>query len=560
MKNFFAHAARYILLTFLPLGTLIALTAYYAVDIPYADDWAIVHLIEKFYAGTLSFADFFAQHNEHRIVTGKILMLLTAIFTGWNMYVEIAINIAFAVGTSIVIYFAIEKLTSIDAKKRAVMYFACAWIIFSFTQQECYLWGFMMQIFMSVFFNVLAIAVLVYGEGIIFPVILGVLAEFSFANGMVIWPIGLMLLFLQKRYAKMFVWLSSSIVFISLYFYDFNYGALRKPILDNIIFLLTHPHMVIIPFVTYLGSALSSYRQSIAIAAGTIGLVVYVWCLVVITKRKAWDSNKFFWLGAGMYVLLSAAVTAYGRSTSISAAMALRYVPANMLFWVAAPCMLFITLEIQEKIALKWYIIIFAVILSLSVSEDALVKARETSEKNIVFLEQLERGEYDDKFFTANVAGRYDAQRIFSLKKYGIRHFGNVPDNIVFDDFSTINFEHGALIHDEALNIELLELHDGNFFTLKGWLNSEAVKFSVVLYDDAIAFEAAIDKVPEERRHSTDAIFVRKNIYETYHRSHFMGSSIYYGNLPEGTYRIAVKVVFSDGEEKFFASDRVITR
>ena len=58
---------------------LIALMCYYASDIPFADEWLVVNLLDKFRAGTLTFWDIFAHHNEHRIVTTKIILLLNAI-------------------------------------------------------------------------------------------------------------------------------------------------------------------------------------------------------------------------------------------------------------------------------------------------------------------------------------------------------------------------------------------------------------------------------------------------------------------------------------------------
>ena len=60
-------ALKYIALSFIPLSLLIALMCYYASDIPYNDEWVIAHLLEKFHEGTLTFADLFAQHNEHKI-------------------------------------------------------------------------------------------------------------------------------------------------------------------------------------------------------------------------------------------------------------------------------------------------------------------------------------------------------------------------------------------------------------------------------------------------------------------------------------------------------------
>ena len=39
----------------------------YGVNVPWGDQWdGMAPLFEKWFAGTLSFGDFWAQHNEHR--------------------------------------------------------------------------------------------------------------------------------------------------------------------------------------------------------------------------------------------------------------------------------------------------------------------------------------------------------------------------------------------------------------------------------------------------------------------------------------------------------------
>ena len=91
MQNFIKNTGKYIAFTAFPLGILIALMYYYASDIPYGDEWIIASLLKKYHDGVLTFWDLFAQHNEHRVLTGKIIMLLNAIFCGWDMYLDAAV-------------------------------------------------------------------------------------------------------------------------------------------------------------------------------------------------------------------------------------------------------------------------------------------------------------------------------------------------------------------------------------------------------------------------------------------------------------------------------------
>src|SRR5882724_12820993 len=48
------------------------------VDTPFGDEWdGTAPLFEKMAAGTLGFADFFAQHNQHRILFPRLNFLRT---------------------------------------------------------------------------------------------------------------------------------------------------------------------------------------------------------------------------------------------------------------------------------------------------------------------------------------------------------------------------------------------------------------------------------------------------------------------------------------------------
>ncbi len=79
-----------IVLVFLPaiwLGTLIYV---YGVDTPYWDEWdEVPSALVKQEAGNLHLSDLFAQHNEHRILFPRLIMLVTAHLTSWNVRAEL---------------------------------------------------------------------------------------------------------------------------------------------------------------------------------------------------------------------------------------------------------------------------------------------------------------------------------------------------------------------------------------------------------------------------------------------------------------------------------------
>ena len=60
------------------------------VDVPFWDQWdGTAPLFEKMAAGTLRFADFFAQHNEHRILFPQLIFFGLGRLTHWNVRAEL---------------------------------------------------------------------------------------------------------------------------------------------------------------------------------------------------------------------------------------------------------------------------------------------------------------------------------------------------------------------------------------------------------------------------------------------------------------------------------------
>ena len=60
------------------------------VDFPVLDEWdGTAPLFEKMADGTLGVADFFAQHNEHRIFFPRLIFFTLGRLTHWNIRAEL---------------------------------------------------------------------------------------------------------------------------------------------------------------------------------------------------------------------------------------------------------------------------------------------------------------------------------------------------------------------------------------------------------------------------------------------------------------------------------------
>ncbi|NOZ11989.1 MAG: hypothetical protein GXP09_13240 [Gammaproteobacteria bacterium] len=79
----------------------------YFVNVPILDNWSFLELYEKVHNNTATFWDFTHRHNEHRIVTLRLIFAPLALLTGWDLTYE-----AYAIIIALVIMFiALIKIT-----------------------------------------------------------------------------------------------------------------------------------------------------------------------------------------------------------------------------------------------------------------------------------------------------------------------------------------------------------------------------------------------------------------------------------------------------------------
>lgn len=326
-----------IILSILPLVFLSLIVFHFSLDLPYWDQWEFVPLLQKSYQGNLTFNDFWLPHNEHRPVFPRLIMLGLARLTNWNIRWELATNILLAIGIYFVILRAVKLVQFVQLDKSRTPIFLSI-IVFSLTQWENWVWGWQMQIFLNVFAVCLGFYFLTKSNGnkinFIISIICGIVATFSFGNGLLFWPIGFIYLYLQTRFGihsqarlrwETIVWLVISILIYAIYLPGLPNQFDLLSIISNLLLYLSY-------VTAYLGAPVFGLQPVIASLFGIIGILIFV--IVIAHTRSV--KNKSFFLSLGLYAILSALFTGLGRyNLGGLQAISSRYITFGNLLWLA---------------------------------------------------------------------------------------------------------------------------------------------------------------------------------------------------------------------------------
>jgi hypothetical protein len=342
-------------LTMVPLVILIAQLSRCHVDVPFWDQWNFVPLLGKSFEEGISFADLWAPHNEHRLFFPRLIMLGLAHLSRYNIAYELSFSIALALGIFILVFWRARKIFSL------VGYPGFPWIAavlsllaFSLHQGENWVWGWQIQVFLNVLAVVLGLIVLASPElrwrHFVGGAACGVVATFSYANGLAYWPIAFLALLLapsasrRRKRTALTIWLGlTALVFIS-YFYRFEPASpSEKPLFYFAAHPLEYSHYIL----SYLGSPIITY-PGYAFFLGILCLILFgstAWFFLRKYRQAVVAALPFFLLG--LYSLSCAALTGIGRvGFGMAQATSYRYVTFSNLIWFGN--FIFLALQFRE--------------------------------------------------------------------------------------------------------------------------------------------------------------------------------------------------------------------
>jgi hypothetical protein len=292
----------------------------FGITIPFRDQWELVPLLEKMHNNTLTLADLWSQHNEHRIIFPQILMLLLARLSNWNIFLELCTNIALATFTLLFLLSILRNTLEIVSPWLKIF---TSLMVFSMVQHENWSWGWQIQFFLSVLGSVIAIWAANKWQGrasgLIIIILAAVLSSYSFNTGLLTWPAVLVVMLLQKKWKRkhIIILILVCIATVLLYYHKYTKPTYHPPIL----FFLGHPLVFIRYILTYLGAPLAYLGSPFGWTdsfAPVMALIILALTLLAIFNIWRFDRQKLSvlapWLAMASYACLAACATGVGRA------------------------------------------------------------------------------------------------------------------------------------------------------------------------------------------------------------------------------------------------------
>jgi hypothetical protein len=354
-KYRFAGLLGFVLLSIVPLLLILI----HGVNVPVNDEWGIVRLIRSVYSGHPSIDAFWAVNNDHRMLFPNIVFALVCCSIGWNSVVLMLISWAMAV---IAAFFLFYDLAGVFDSARPRLWVGTVAVVslifFSPNQQENWLWGFQIAFFIvqvSVIVGIFTISgqSLKFRTRLAISIVCGVIASYSSAQGLMIWPALCLTLAITNQSTKEKItgicWLLlAAIVTISLYF--FRYTA-TSPGHTELSQLLQHPGSLLLYFTSLLGAPLLAWLPDNIRLPGSSVLGAVLICLFIILAVRSLRSKHRAeiapWIGLGSFALAFCLITTYGRiglgvGTGVLSG---RYTTPELLFAVVVLALMYISGE-----------------------------------------------------------------------------------------------------------------------------------------------------------------------------------------------------------------------
>ena len=332
------------------------------VRLPHGDEWEMIaHWHEKWQDTDSSWWYLFDQHNEHRIALPRLIFFSDLKWFEGSGTFTLGCLISIQLIHAIFLCALVCKSLRFKLAASLITGGLIVLLMFSALQIRNLVWGFQLQ-FVGVFalstlafFSLLQhtptrthpnsrISELPFALGIMFSI--G--ATFTMANGLLTWPIGL-LIGAQQRWPlrKFFFFLACGCITWLGYFHNFEFNpghANPWKALESI--------WVLIQYVAiYIGHPISPFWQEYAMGIGMAGILITTVSVILFIFDK--DNARFdskasrTLLAVSIFILLTALITGLGRvNFGLEQAASSRYSTPAVIYWISS---ITILLTVQLK-------------------------------------------------------------------------------------------------------------------------------------------------------------------------------------------------------------------
>jgi hypothetical protein len=308
----------------------------YGVNVPYADEWSNLVLVEKWDAGQLTFADLFRAHNGHRIFVPRLIFLAFVQMAHGNVRAEMFFSLFICLLTSAGLLYLLRRTIRADWPRTLALWALINVLLFSPIQAENWLWGYQLQIFLSNLCVVAAVVAVTANLRAVIRIALAALfavaGMFSFGQGALIWPVVAVLLIVRGETRRSgLIWGGVTLVILGGSFFSYHGKDLTRAV--------AHWWDYPLFFVAFLGAPLGQMPNAnpmvLSVAVGAVLCAAYFGLLISCLRRGVAERDAV-WLALGAYPLGGGFLAAASR-THFGAAHALdsRYTTVATLLLVS---------------------------------------------------------------------------------------------------------------------------------------------------------------------------------------------------------------------------------
>jgi hypothetical protein len=286
----------------------------YGVNVPYADEWSNLILVEKWDAGHLRFSDLIRPHNGHRILIPRVIFLAFAEMAHGNVRAEMFFSLFLCALTSAGILYLLRRTVRTGWPQVLAVWALINLLLFSPIQAENWLWGFQFQIFLS---NLCVVgAVIAVTANVRVQIRLGLAAlfalagTFSFGQGVLIWPIvALSMIGRTEPRRHVLIWSAVTLAILCGYFFSYHGKDLTRAV--------AHWWDYPLFFVAFLGAPLAEVsnadRMVLPAIVGGVLCAAYLGLLICCLRRRVAE-HEVLWLALGAFAIAGALLAAASRT------------------------------------------------------------------------------------------------------------------------------------------------------------------------------------------------------------------------------------------------------
>lgn len=302
----------------------------FSYNFPISDDFALLEFVTNIVTSsdlTRNLRLLYIQHNEHIIITTKLVYLLDYwLFDELNFNRLILIGNVFHLGT----FYIFIKHSPKNFKQQHYLFIFSACMIFQFGSAESMLWSMAaISNYLVIMLALLTLSLLSTDDFIhyILAILMCVLAVFTQGNGILMPFIATLYLISQKRYRDSCIMTTIGLLIVFIYFKDYLVPDAHSNPLDA----LHNLGKILIFALSFTGSAFgvggSHYPVLTTLSlipTLTFGSLIWAITGYGFYKKIYFDGNIFIWFN--IFVILTSIITAMSRiNFGLSQSMVFRY-------------------------------------------------------------------------------------------------------------------------------------------------------------------------------------------------------------------------------------------